>query len=66
MVEEVATIPLNTIKFGRLSIAGLEYLLSCTHEKEKFFVTQEYEVYILFIIINYFSKQMNEIAVMLI
>src|ERR1700722_9450828 len=34
LVKAVATIPLNTIEFGRLSISGLHYLLSCTHEKE--------------------------------
>src|SRR6266498_5269513 len=45
LVEAVATIPLNTIEFGRLSITGLRYLLSCTHEKEKPFATPEYEVF---------------------
>jgi len=35
LVEAVATIPLNTIEFGRLSITGLQYLLYCTFEKEK-------------------------------
>jgi hypothetical protein len=45
LVETVATIPLNNIEFGRLSIAGLQYLLSCTHEKEEVFVTSEYEVF---------------------
>jgi hypothetical protein len=45
LVEVVATIPLNTIEFGRLSIAGLQYLLSCTHEKEIPFATPEYEVF---------------------
>src|ERR1043166_3019908 len=45
LIEEVATIPLNTIEFGRLSIEALEYLLSCTYEKEKPFVTPEYEVF---------------------
>ncbi|CAB4403566.1 unnamed protein product [Rhizophagus irregularis] len=45
LVEAVATIPLNTIEFGRLSITGLQYLLSCTFEKEKPFVTPEYEVF---------------------
>ncbi|CAG8578578.1 uncharacterized protein OCT59_001003 [Rhizophagus irregularis] len=44
LVETVATIPLNTIEFNRLSISALQYLLSCTHEKEKAFVTPEYEV----------------------
>jgi hypothetical protein len=45
LVESVATIPLNTIEFGRLSIKALQYLLSCTYEKEKTFVTPEYEVF---------------------
>ncbi|RGB21317.1 concanavalin A-like lectin/glucanase domain-containing protein [Rhizophagus diaphanus] len=37
--------PLNNIEFGRLSITGLKYLLSCTHEKELPFATREYEVF---------------------
>jgi len=45
LVETVATIPLNTIEFGRLSISALQYLLSCSHEKEKPFATSEYEVF---------------------
>src|SRR4051812_48894013 len=45
LVETVATIPLNDIEFNRLSIAALQHLLSCTHEKEKPFVTSEYEVF---------------------
>ncbi|GES97608.1 concanavalin A-like lectin/glucanase domain-containing protein [Rhizophagus clarus] len=45
LVEEVAIIPLNTIEFGRLSIRGLQYLLSCTYEKKEPFVTPEYEVF---------------------
>ncbi|RIA81576.1 hypothetical protein C1645_881535 [Glomus cerebriforme] len=45
LIESVATIPLNTIEFGRLSIAGLQYLLYYTYEKEKPFVTPEYEVF---------------------
>jgi hypothetical protein len=45
LVEVVATIPLDTIEFGRLSIAGLQYLLFCTYEKEVVFVTPEYEVF---------------------
>jgi hypothetical protein len=45
LVEAVATIPLNNIGFGRLSIKGLQYLLSCTYEKEKPFATPEYEVF---------------------
>src|SRR3954447_24913114 len=50
LVETVATIPLNTIEFSRLSIVALQHLLSCTHEKEKPFATSEYEVfrYVLF------------------
>src|SRR6202034_3635031 len=45
LVEAVAIMPLNNIEFGRLSIAGLQYLLSFTHEKEKPFATPEYEVF---------------------
>ncbi|EXX58941.1 BTB/POZ protein [Rhizophagus irregularis DAOM 181602=DAOM 197198] len=46
LVEAVAIIPLNTIEFGRLSITGLKYLLSCTHEKEETpFAIPEYEVF---------------------
>src|SRR5215213_10116439 len=45
LVEAVAAIPLNTIEFSRLSIAALQHLLSCTHEKEKPFATSEYEVF---------------------
>src|SRR5207248_7629153 len=45
LVEAVAIIPLNTIEFGRLSITGLQYLLSCTHKKKKPFATSEYEVF---------------------
>jgi hypothetical protein len=45
LVEAVATIPLNTIEFNRLSIAALQNLLSFTYEKEKSFVTPEYEVF---------------------
>jgi hypothetical protein len=45
LIEAVANIPLNTIEFGRLSIAGLRYLLYCTHEKERHFATPEYEVF---------------------
>ncbi|GES97592.1 BTB/POZ protein [Rhizophagus clarus] len=41
LVEAVATFSLDTIKFGQLSIAGLEYHLYCTHEKEKSFATPE-------------------------
>src|SRR4051794_38424868 len=48
LVEAVATIPLNTIEFGRFSIMGLQYLLSYTlekEEKEELFATSEYEVF---------------------
>ncbi|GBC08014.1 hypothetical protein RclHR1_07860008 [Rhizophagus clarus] len=45
LVETVATISLNTIEFGRLSIAGLKYLLSYTYEKETPFATPEYELF---------------------
>jgi hypothetical protein len=45
LVEAVATIHLNSIEFGRLSIAALQHLLSCTYEKEKPFATPEYEVF---------------------
>ncbi|RIA82266.1 hypothetical protein C1645_512896 [Glomus cerebriforme] len=45
LIESVATIPLNTIEFDRLSITGLQYLLSYTHGKEKPFATPEYEVF---------------------
>jgi hypothetical protein len=45
LVETVATTPLNTIEFGRLSVTALQYLLSCTHKKMKPFATPEYEVF---------------------
>jgi len=45
LIETVAVIPLNSIEFNRLSIAGLQHLLSCTYEKEKPFATPEYEVF---------------------
>ncbi|RIA86069.1 hypothetical protein C1645_780457, partial [Glomus cerebriforme] len=45
LIESVATIPLNSIEFGRLSITGLQYLLTYTHEKEKPFATPEFEVF---------------------
>ncbi|RGB37165.1 hypothetical protein C1646_666378 [Rhizophagus diaphanus] len=46
LVETVASIPLNDIEFGRLSIKGLKYLLSFTHEKKDIpFATREYEVF---------------------
>ncbi|GBB90597.1 hypothetical protein RclHR1_01760021 [Rhizophagus clarus] len=45
LVEKIAIIPLNDIEFGRLSIAGLKYLLSITLKKEISFVTREYEVF---------------------
>ncbi|POG68888.1 hypothetical protein GLOIN_2v1777856 [Rhizophagus irregularis DAOM 181602=DAOM 197198] len=43
LVEVVANISLNNIKFGRLSITGLKCLLSYIYEKEKPFATPEYE-----------------------
>ena len=45
LFERVAATPLNTIEFGRLSIAALQHLLSCTHGKEMPFATPEYEVF---------------------
>ncbi|CAB5356750.1 unnamed protein product [Rhizophagus irregularis] len=45
LVETMAIMSLNDIEFGRLSVAGLKYLLSCTHEREKPFATPEYEVF---------------------
>src|SRR4051794_22215494 len=45
LVETVASIQLNTIEFDQLSTVAFQYLLSCTHEKEKPFVTSEYEVF---------------------
>jgi hypothetical protein len=45
LIEVVAIIPLNTIEFDRLSIAGLQYLLARTYEKERPFATPEYEVF---------------------
>ncbi|GBB97712.1 hypothetical protein RclHR1_03050001 [Rhizophagus clarus] len=45
LAKEVASISLNDIKFGRLSIAGFKYLLSFTHEKDIPFATSEYEVF---------------------
>ncbi|CAB5356878.1 unnamed protein product [Rhizophagus irregularis] len=45
LVEAVAVKPLNDIEFGRLSIAGLQCLLSCTYENENPFATPEYEVF---------------------
>ncbi|GBB97717.1 hypothetical protein RclHR1_03050006 [Rhizophagus clarus] len=45
LVEKIAIMPLNKIEFGRLSITGLKYLLSHTHDKEVPFATQEYEVF---------------------
>jgi hypothetical protein len=45
LVETIAIVPLNTIEFGRLSIVGLQYLLSNTYEKDKPFATSEYEVF---------------------
>ena len=45
LVEAAAIILLNNIEFDRLSIKGLQYLLSWTHGKEEPFVTPEYEVF---------------------
>src|SRR5436189_1699031 len=45
LVEAVASMTLNNIEFGRLSIKALKYLLSCTYEKETPFATPEYEVF---------------------
>ncbi|RGB41085.1 hypothetical protein C1646_739238 [Rhizophagus diaphanus] len=45
LVEMVSIIPLDTIEPDRLSIKALQYLLSCTHKKEKPFATPEYEVF---------------------
>ncbi|GES97598.1 hypothetical protein GLOIN_2v1842735 [Rhizophagus clarus] len=45
LVESVASMSLNEIEFGRLSIAGLKCLLSYTYKKEKLFATPEYEVF---------------------
>src|SRR6266542_4419865 len=45
LIETVATIPLNAIEFGRLSISALQYLLSYSLEKEKPLATSEYEVF---------------------
>ncbi|CAB5202287.1 unnamed protein product [Rhizophagus irregularis] len=45
LIKAVSTTPLNTIEFGRLSIKALQYLLSCTHKKQKPFATPEYEVF---------------------
>ncbi|GES97511.1 hypothetical protein GLOIN_2v1482360 [Rhizophagus clarus] len=43
LIDAVAIVPLNSIDFGQLSLKALQCLLSCTHEKEKVFVTPEYE-----------------------
>ncbi|GBB99056.1 hypothetical protein RclHR1_03400008 [Rhizophagus clarus] len=45
LTEIVANMSLNNIKFGRLSITGLKYLLFTTHEKVASFATREYEVF---------------------
>jgi hypothetical protein len=44
LVKSVAIIPLNKIRHGKLSVTGLQYLLSNTLEKEIHFATPEYEV----------------------
>lgn len=45
LVKTVATIPLNAIEFGRLSIKAFRYLLSYVREKEMTFATTEYEIF---------------------
>jgi hypothetical protein len=45
LVDTVSIIPLDTVEFGRLSVAALRHLLSCTYKKEKPFATPEYEVF---------------------
>ncbi|CAG8465550.1 uncharacterized protein OCT59_000904 [Rhizophagus irregularis] len=44
-VKEIASVSLNDIEFGRLSITALQYLLFYTYEKEIPFATPEYEVF---------------------
>ena len=41
----LATIPLNIIEFGRLSISALQ--LSCSHKNEKPFVTQKMKSFVM-------------------
>ncbi|CAI2191021.1 4380_t:CDS:2, partial [Funneliformis geosporum] len=55
LVDAISAIPLNTIEFGRLSSTALQVLLSFTHEKDKPFVTPEYEL------IDNFKKIDNEL-----
>jgi hypothetical protein len=45
LIDKIAVMKLNTIEFGKLSIAGLQYLLSDTYEAMKPFETTEYEVF---------------------
>ncbi|GBC08013.1 hypothetical protein RclHR1_07860007 [Rhizophagus clarus] len=45
LIEKISIIPLNIIEFGRLSIEGLQCLLSCTYEKKIPFATPEYDVF---------------------
>ncbi|GBC05761.1 hypothetical protein RclHR1_06400011 [Rhizophagus clarus] len=45
LVEKVATIPLNAIEFGRLSIKALQRLLSYAHGRNMSLATSEYEVF---------------------
>ncbi|GES97495.1 hypothetical protein GLOIN_2v1656935 [Rhizophagus clarus] len=45
LAESVAVIPLNTLEIGRLSIAGLRYLLEYTYQKDFPFATTEYDVF---------------------
>ncbi|RIA86684.1 concanavalin A-like lectin/glucanase domain-containing protein [Glomus cerebriforme] len=60
LIETVSTIPLSTIELGRLSIAGLRCLLYYTHEKEKPFVTPEYDVFRYSAILA--AKQVSNVA----
>ncbi|CAB5188828.1 unnamed protein product [Rhizophagus irregularis] len=60
LVESVATIPLNTVEFGRLSIKALQHLLSYTYNKETPFATPEYEVFRYAVILA--AKQVSNSA----
>ncbi|CAB4403676.1 unnamed protein product [Rhizophagus irregularis] len=60
LVKEVASISLNDIEFGRLSITALQYLLFCTYEKEIPFTTPEYEVFRYSVILA--AEQVSEKA----
>ncbi|GBB99057.1 hypothetical protein RclHR1_03400009 [Rhizophagus clarus] len=58
LVETVAIIKLNNVKFGRLSITGLKYLLSITYGKDSPFATNEYDVLRYSVILT--AKQISE------